>query len=69
MPTHTTTNDKYPKIPLTTKFTRFFSSSIFTVIKPKILSWLLIYKLKNSDPDGAKKLYQSISDETSLAYR
>jgi len=57
------------RIPFTARINRYLSSDFFRCIVPTKFSWLLIFELRNRDPDGAKKLYDSIADETKNAYR
>ncbi|MCM8777010.1 MAG: methyltransferase domain-containing protein [Candidatus Omnitrophica bacterium] len=56
------------KIPFTSKINRFFSSAYWRFVIPTKFCWLLVFEILNKNPDGAKKLYKDISDETKNAY-
>ncbi len=55
-------------LPLLTRIARIASTDAFSMIKPTFLGWSFVYAGINSDAHGAKKLYETIANETKGAY-
>jgi len=50
------------------KISKFMSSDLMLILKPKIFGWSFIYECLNTNPAGTRELYKEIVEETKIAY-